>query len=180
MSAARRVQRRMAAAYRNQRSRGAWWPTVRFVSRPSASRRSGIQRSRAGKPLKEVPWQRSRVYPGYGSGRALRVSPGRGRPTWPRPPAVVDVHWRGGPIRRMSAFEVSAALTIPVAGTPGLTISSISHQACASGGIAANNCARISDGDGVGSVMTHTNVTCPCVSHASESACLMTPTEDGA
>ena len=92
---------------------------------------------------------------------------------------VVDVHWRGGPISRMSTFDVSATLTISVAGTPGLTTSSMSHHACASGGIAAHNWVRISDEDGLGSVITHTHVTCPCVSHASESACLMTPTEDG-
>src|SRR5688572_12491198 len=97
-----------------------------------------------------------------------------------RTASVVDVHWRGGPISRMSTFEVSATLAISVAGTPGLTTTSTSHQECASEGIAANNCVRISDGDGLGSVMTHTHITCPCVSHASESACLMTPTEDGA
>jgi hypothetical protein len=93
---------------------------------------------------------------------------------------VVDVHWRGGPIRRSSTFDVSAIRTISVAGTPGLTTNSLSHHECASGGIAFHNSVRISDADGLGSVITHTNVTCPCVSHASESACLMTPTEDGA
>ena len=67
-----------------------------------------------------------------------------------RTASVVDVHWRGGPIRRMSTCEVSATLTISVAGTPGLTTTSMSHQECASGGIAANNWPRISDGDGHG------------------------------
>ena len=74
---------------------------------------------------------------------------------------VVDVHWRGGPIRRSSTFEVSAILTISVAGIPGLTTTSMSHHECASGGIAANNSVRISDGDGLGSVITHMKVTCP-------------------
>ena len=86
--------------------------------------------------------------------------------------------WRTN--RTMSTFDVSATLTISVAGTPRLTTTSMSHHTVASGGIAADNWARISDADGLGSVITHTQVTCPCVSHASESACLMTLTEDGA
>ena len=123
--------------------------------------------------------QRQGLPVGYGSGRASCVTR-TGQSDLAKTACVVDVHWRGGPIRRMSTFDVSATLTISVAGTPGLTTTSMSHHDFASGGIAANNWARISDEDGLGSVITHTHVTCPCVSHASESACLMTLTEDGA
>src|SRR5688572_15823596 len=81
---------------------------------------------------------------------------------------------------RTSTSDASVTLTISVAGTPCFTTTSVSHHNCASGGIAANSWFRISDEDGAGSVMTHKHLTCPCVSHASEIACLMTLTEDGA
>ena len=48
---------------------------------------------------------------GYGSGRASCVT-STGQSDLAKTACVVDVHWRGGPIRRMSTFEVSATLTI--------------------------------------------------------------------
>ena len=70
---------------------------------------------------------------GYGSGRASCVTR-TGQSDLAKTACVVDVHWRGGPITRTSTSDVSAALTISVAGTPCLTTTSMSHHALASGG----------------------------------------------
>ena len=77
---------------------------------------------------------------GYGSGRASCVT-NTGQSDFAKTACVVDVHWRGGPIKRTSTFVVSAALTISVAGTPDLTTTSTLHHSFASGGMAASTSA---------------------------------------
>jgi hypothetical protein len=120
-----------------------------------------------------------RLEAGHGSDRASCVTT-TGQSDVANTDCVVDVHCRGGPITRTSACDVCETLTTSVAGTPCFTTSSISHQARASGGTAADRWSRTSAGEGSGSVITQTTMRCPCVSQASERACLMTLTEVGA
>lgn len=79
-----------------------------------------------------------------------------------------------------SASTRSAILTSSVAGTPAVTTTSMSHHWCASGGTASRMWRCTSSADGCGSVITHANTRCACVSHASDSACFMTPIDAGA
>jgi hypothetical protein len=64
---------------------------------------------------------------GYGRGRASCVTR-TGQSDLDKTACVVDDHGRGGPIRRMSTFELSAIFAISVSGTPGLTTTSMSHH----------------------------------------------------
>ena len=51
-------------------------------------------------------------------------SRGTGQSDFASTACVVDVHWRGGPMTRRSTSELSAILTISVAGTPAFTTTS--------------------------------------------------------
>ena len=80
-----------------------------------------------------------------------------------------------------STVELSANLTISVVGKPAFTTTSTAHQESASGGTAVKDL-MLDFRSGRLWLRHHAHGTtkCPCVSHASASACFMTRMDDGA